>query len=143
MKSKIIGFTNGSFDLIYSEHLSMFREAKERCDYLIVGLKSDATIDCADADKPNQTLEERTSILSEIKSIDEIIPYHTEQELYGLLTTISPDIRMIPEDWKDKKYTGYDLPIDVFFNSRSHKYSTLKKQLVNKDVKELKWWQVQ
>ena len=34
------------------------------------------------------------------------------------------DIRIIGADWKGKKYTGYDLPIGVYFNTRDHSFST-------------------
>ena len=35
------GFTCGTFDLLHAGHILMFREIKEQCDYLIVGIQTD------------------------------------------------------------------------------------------------------
>ena len=40
-----IGFTCGSFDLLHAGHVVMLKEAKNNCDYLIVGLQTDPTLD--------------------------------------------------------------------------------------------------
>ena len=39
-----VGFTCGAFDLLHAGHIVMLREAKSNCDYLIVGLQTDPTI---------------------------------------------------------------------------------------------------
>ena len=44
-KNKIVGITFGSFDLCHYGHALMFEECKEYCDYLIVGVQSDPSID--------------------------------------------------------------------------------------------------
>ena len=45
MKKKIIGFTCSCFDLLHAGHILMLKDAKDQCDYLIVGLQTDPTID--------------------------------------------------------------------------------------------------
>ena len=128
MKNRSIGFTCGAFDLCHAGHCLMFKECKDFCDYLIVGLQKDPSVDRANKNKPIQSFEERLIILQSNKYIDEIISYETENDLYQILNnmweTDKIDIRIIGEDWKGKKYTGYDLPIKVKFNSRNHYYST-------------------
>lgn len=133
MNKKIVGFTCGSFDLLHPGHIQMFKEAKEQCDYLIVGLQTDPTLDRSNKNKPIQTIEERIIMLSAIKYISKIIVYTTEESLYKLLTKIKPDVRVIGNDWKCKEYTGHDLPIKMFFNSRNHNWSTseLRKRILN------------
>ena len=37
---------------------------------------------------------------------------------------IQPDVRIIGADWKGKEYTGHDLDIEVYFNTRDHGWST-------------------
>lgn len=104
----------------------MFKECKEHCDYLIVGLHSDPTIDRPEKNKPIQSLEERKIELEAVKYIDEIIIYDTEKNLYDMLSK-NPyhiDVRIIGEDWKGKPFTGHDLPMKTIFNSRTHSYST-------------------
>ena len=130
---KVIGFTCGSFDLIHPGHIFMFKECKKVCNYLIVGLQTDPTIDRPEKNKPVQTVEERKIILESIKYIDKILIYKTEGELYELLKKLNPDIRIIGSDWKGKKYTGWDLPIKIYFNSRNHNWSSSElKERINK-----------
>ena len=58
--SKTIGITFSTFDLLHAGHVSMLREAKSQCDYLICGIQSDPTIDRPKTkNKPVQTLVER------------------------------------------------------------------------------------
>lgn len=121
---KIIGFTCGAFDITHAGHYLMFKECREQCDFLIVGLQTDPTIDRKEKNKPVQTLTERRIQLEACKYIDKIITYKTEQDLIKLLKDLNPDIRFIGADWKGKKFTGKDLPIKVIFNSRNHKYSS-------------------
>ena len=71
--------------------------------YLIVGLQSDPTIDRPEKNKPIQSIEERLVMLQAIKYIDEIVIYHTEDDLYTLLKTIKPDVRINGWDWKGKE----------------------------------------
>ena len=70
------------------------------------------------------SLEERRIILEGIRYIDEIVVYRTEEDLYELLKKIKPDIRIIGADWRGKKFTGHDLPMEVYYNSRDHGFST-------------------
>lgn len=120
------GFTCGAFDLCHAGHMIMFKECKAHCDYLIVGLQSDPTIDRQEKNKPIQSLEERRTQLEAVRYIDEIIIYNTEAELYDILSKndIGIDVRIIGEDWRGKKFTGHDLPLTTVFNSRTHSYST-------------------
>ena len=120
------GFTCGAFDLCHAGHMLMFKECKNHCDYLIVGLQTDPSIDRATKNRPIQDLEERKIQLESIRYIDEIVTYSTEQDLYNLLqkNDLGIDVRIIGEDWRGKEYTGFDLPMPVEFNSRTHNYST-------------------
>ena len=47
-----VGFTCGSFDLLHTGHVLMLKEAKDVCDFLIVGVQSDPTIDRPEKNKP-------------------------------------------------------------------------------------------
>ena len=107
----------------------MLEEAKKHCDYLIVGLQRDPSITLMGyrgkkKNKPIQAIEEREIQLRANRNVDEIVLYDTEEDLYNLLLKIKPDIRIIGTDWKGKKFTGWDLPIEVYYNSRGHSYSS-------------------
>ena len=47
-----IGFTCSTFDLLHAGHITMLEEAKRHCDFLIVGLQTDPTIDRPDKNTP-------------------------------------------------------------------------------------------
>ena len=119
-----IGFTCGAFDLLHAGHALMLKECKDYCDYLVVGLQRDPSIDRPEKNKPVQSYEERDIMLSSIKWVDEIVYYDTEKDLRHLLKTLPIDVRIIGADWKGKEYTGHELKTSVIFNSRDHGYST-------------------
>ena len=122
---KIIGFTCSCFDLLHAGHILMLKDAKKHCDYLIVGLQTDPTIDRPkEKNKPLQSLDERRIQLEAVKYIDEIIVYNKEEELYNLLKKIKPDIRILGSDYINKSFTGDDLGIKIYFHERKHNYSS-------------------
>tara|TARA_B110000438_G_scaffold290417_1_gene326114 strand:- start:72 stop:482 length:411 start_codon:yes stop_codon:yes gene_type:complete len=136
MENKIIGFTCSSFDLLHAGHILMLKDAKDQCDYLIVGLQTDPTIDrLKTKNKPIQSIEERKIQLEAVKYIDEIVIYNTESDLYELLRKIKPDIRILGSDYKDGKFTGDDLDIEIYYHQRNHKFSSnnLRKKIILKD----------
>ena len=133
-----IGFTCGSFDLLHAGHVLMLEEAKRQCDHLIVGIQIDPTIDRPDKNKPVQSLEERKTVLRGIKWVDEIRTYTTESELYEMLALLAPDVRILGADWEGKEFTGHDLGHKVYFNSRSHGWSSaeLRQRVFNSELEK-------
>lgn len=126
---KKVGITAGAFDLCHAGHMLVFKEAKTVCDYLIVALQEDPSHTSAEyrgkkKNKPIMSLEERMIILESVKYVDEIVVYNSEEGLHDLLVELKPDIRIIGADWKGKQYTGYELPIEMYFNLRGHNFST-------------------
>jgi glycerol-3-phosphate cytidylyltransferase len=120
-----VGFTCSTFDLFHAGHVMMLKEAKSQCDHLIVGLQMDPTIDRPTTkNKPLQTVLERFIQVQACKYVDEIIPYATEKELMDILTSYPIDVRIVGEEYRDKQFTGYQLPMSVYFNSRQHSFST-------------------
>lgn len=138
--TKKIGITAGSFDLTHSGHYLMFQECRNQCDYLIVCLQTDPTIDRPEKNKPIQSIFERFTQLSACKYIDQIIVYETEADLLSILSSVEFDVRFIGYDWKGKNYTGRELEgmtDKVVYNSRNHKYSTtdLRKRVADAEGK--------
>jgi glycerol-3-phosphate cytidylyltransferase len=136
-----IGFTASTFDLLHAGHISMLREAKEHCDYLICGLQVDPSVDRANKNSPIQTIVERQVQLSAVKYVDEIVIYRTEQDLEDILEMYHIDIRVLGDEYRDQDFTGKDIckkrGIQLYFNKRDHRFSTsaLRKQVVDKQTK--------
>lgn len=120
----IKGFTCGALDLLHAGHVLMLKDCKKQCDYLIVGLQTDPTIDRPEKNKPIETVEERMIRLQGCRYVDKIIVYETEADLYSLLKELKPDIRFLGEDHKGLPFTGDDLPINIVWNVRDHNYSS-------------------
>lgn len=129
----ITGFIAGAFDVIHPGYIYMFREAKEYCDYLVVGLHENP--EANGKLKPILTLDERTEVLKSLMYVDEIYSYNGEEDLYKLLEEVDPDVRFLGDDYKGKKITGEDLNIQIVYLDRSHGWSTTKfKTLIHEQI---------
>ena len=133
-----VGITFSTFDLLHAGHIAMLREAKSQCDYLIVGLQSDPTIDRPDTkNKPIQTMFERYLQIKAVEYVDEVIPYQTEKDVIDVLQTLPIDVRILGKEYKEKDFTGKDVcnqrGIELYFNTRDHRFSTtdLRKRVNN------------
>lgn len=122
---KKVGFTCSCFDLFHAGHIMMLKEAKSVCDYLIVGLQTDPTIDRPEKNKPIQSVVERFIQLESCKYVDEVVVYATEKDLLDILYSYPINIRVVGEEYRDKNFTGKDLThIEMYYNSRKHSFST-------------------
>lgn len=123
-----VGITFSTFDLLHAGHVQMLREAKSKCDYLIVGLQIDPTVDRAEKNKPIQTVVERYTQLKGVKYVDEIIPYCTENDVCDILELYDINIRILGEEYKHKVFTGKEIcqrkGIELYFNKREHRFSS-------------------
>jgi glycerol-3-phosphate cytidylyltransferase len=134
MIGKPIGFTCSTFDLLHAGHILMLAEAKQVCDYLIVGLQIDPTIDRPDTkNKPVQSVVERFVQLSAVKFVDQVIVYQTEKDLEDLLMFLPINIRFIGEEYEGKEFTGKHIceerGIKLWYNSRKHRFSSSELRL--------------
>ena len=106
----------------------MLAEAKQICDYLIVGLQIDPSIDRESKNKPVQSIVERYVQLKAVKFVDEIIVYDTEKDLEDMLMFLPITMRICGEEYKEKHLTGRDIcdarGIKTYYNSRTHRFSS-------------------
>lgn len=124
MGSKKVGIVASAFDLFHAGHILMLKEAKTQCDYLIAALQTDPTIDRPTKNKPIQSVFERYVQLEACKYIDEIVVYDTEKDLVDLLRSYPIDVRILGEEYKGTNFTGHELNIECYFNTRRHSFST-------------------
>jgi len=131
-----IGFTCSTFDLLHAGHVTMLEEAKRHCDFLIVGLQNDPTLDRPEKNQPIQSIVERQIQLAAVKYVDEIVIYNTEQDLIDLLLTLPIDVRILGDEYKTKEFTGKDIAKQrgskIIYNGRDHSFSSssLRKRVV-------------
>lgn len=134
-----IGITFSAFGLLHAEHIKMLEEAKRHCDYLIVGLQTDPTLDRPEKNQPTQTVVERYIQLKGCKFVDEIVPYGTEQDLEDILRSFKIDVRMVGDEYRNQDFTGRMYceakEIELYFNTRDHRFSSsgLRNEVAQKE----------
>lgn len=144
MKNMKIGITFSAFDLLHAGHIKMLEEAKRECDYLIVGLQTDPTLDRPEKNKPTQTVVERYIQLKGCRFVDEIVPYATEQDLEDVLRSFKIDVRILGDEYKDKNFTGRayceEVGIELHYNRRDHRFSSssLRKEVAEKENSKIR-----
>jgi glycerol-3-phosphate cytidylyltransferase len=124
-----IGFNCSSFDLFHAGHVTMLKMEKELCDYLIVALQVDPTVDRPGVkNKPCQSVYERYVQLQACKYVDEILVYSTEYDLLQILMTQTIHIRFLSEEYVNRDFTGkqycIDNDIELHYHKRQHNYSS-------------------
>ena len=129
MESYRNGFTCGAFDLLHPGHVHFIHEARKRCDFLIVGLHTDPTIDRPESkNKPIQSVFERYLQLDGLSCVDLIVPYDTERDLVNMMATLDIQVRFVGSDYDGKKITGEDIcdqrGIEVSYIPRLHDFSS-------------------
>lgn len=128
LKGLTIGLTASSFDLLHAGHITMLAEARTYCDYLIAALQIDPTVDRPDKNFPVQSIVERQIQLAGTRYVDEIIVYHTEQDLETLMKILPIQRRILGIEYRDRDFTGRQICIDrgieIVYNSRPHDFST-------------------
>jgi glycerol-3-phosphate cytidylyltransferase len=124
-----IGFNCSSFDLLHAGHVTMLKQEKQMCDYLIAALQVDPTIDRPGIkNKPVQSIYERYVQLQACKYVDEILVYSTEYDLLQMIMTQTMHIRFLSEEYKDRDFTGkqycIDHGIEIYYHTRKHDFSS-------------------
>jgi len=90
--NKIIGFTNGCFDIMHLGHLNSFAEAKKHCDILVVGVNTDKSIKRYKGEnRPLQDEETRSNLVAALGYVDYVVLFDEDTAL-PLVKTIKPNI---------------------------------------------------
>ena len=98
---KVIGYTQGTFDMFHIGHLNLIKNAKRHCDYLVVGVNSDDLVESYKNKRPIIPLDERVEIMRAIKYVDEVIVTNTldKKEIWE---KVRFNEIYIGDDWKGK-----------------------------------------
>ena len=118
-----VGLVAGTFDLPHAGHVLMLAEAKSLCERLIVALHVDPSREHSHKRPPIMSVGEREIMLRAIRYVDDVVRYETESELFDLLSD-RVDLRVLGIEYKDRPFTGSQLPIRVHFTGRDHGFST-------------------
>lgn len=100
MKKYKIGYTTGVFDMFHIGHLNILKNAKEQCDYLIVGVTTDDLCFSRKNKRPIICEEDRVSIVSAIKYVDEVV-LQTDMNKTAAVKKYNADAVFVGSDWKN------------------------------------------
>ena len=99
MKKYKIGYTQGVYDMFHIGHLNLINQAKERCEYLIVGVNSDQLVERYKNKTPVICQEDRRTIVANIKAVDQAVMADTLDKT-EMLKQLGFDAVFIGDDWK-------------------------------------------
>lgn len=104
-----VGFTNGCFDILHAGHVSLLREARRRCDRLVVGLNADASVArLKGPSRPVNPLADRAAVLSALAAVDAVVAFEEDTPL-ELIRALEPDLLVKGADYTEDKVVGADL----------------------------------
>lgn len=95
----IIGYTTGVFDMFHIGHLNILKRAKEKCDFLIVGVSTDEVVQKYKNKTPVIPFEERMEIVSAIKYVDKVVAQETMDKMIAW-EKLHFNVLFHGDDWK-------------------------------------------
>ena len=104
-KNKIV-FTNGTFDILHTGHLTYLEKARILGDILIVGVNSDASVKTyKDPSRPINPVSDRMQILAALECVDYVVEFD-EPTPIRLIKICRPDVLVKGGDWKKDQIAG-------------------------------------
>ena len=120
-------FVNGTFDVLHRGHLLLLNYAKSLGDVLYVAIDTDERVrEKKGSSRPINSLDERMFMLQNLKSVDYVMNFSSDNSLEGLVKIIKPDIMVVGSDWKDKSVIGSYYAAELKFFERIDEYSSTK-----------------
>lgn len=104
-----VGFTNGCFDIMHAGHISLMVDAASRCDRLVVGLNTDASVrGLKGPSRPvNQELD-RANVLAALSMVSAVVLFDDETPLH-LIETLQPGVLMKGADYTKEQVVGWEM----------------------------------
>ena len=107
-RNNTVGYTTGVYDMFHIGHLNIIRRAKEKCDYLIVGVSTDECVEGYKHHLPIVPYEQRAAIVAALRYVDEVVP-QTTMDKTEFLRHRHFDIMFHGDEWKGTElYMKYE-----------------------------------
>ena len=99
MKKYKIGYTTGVYDMFHIGHLNILKKAKAQCDYLIVGVTTDALCESRKHKRPIVCEADRVAIVQAIRYVDEVV-LQSDMDKLAAVKKNHADAVFVGFDWK-------------------------------------------
>jgi len=104
-----VGFTNGCFDIVHAGHVQILREARTRCDRLVVGLNSDASVSrLKGPSRPVQSETSRAAVLAAMGAVDLVVVFDEDTPL-SLIELLLPTDLIKGADYREDQVAGAEV----------------------------------
>lgn len=138
MKKYRVGYTSGVYDMFHIGHLNILKRAKEKCDYLIVGVTTDELAQYKNK-KPIIPYEERVQIVESIKYVDEVVPQENMNKLEAC-KRLNANVVFVGDDWKgtdkwneiEKELNTINVDVVYFSYTTGTSSTILREKLLNR-----------
>ena len=118
-------FVNGTFDLVHVGHIDLLNFARQQGDHLVVGLDADSRVkELKGPGRPIHNERERMLLLLNLRPVDEVVTFLSDDGLEDLVHRVSPDVMVVGSDWKGKKIIGSQFAKELIFYDRIPNFST-------------------
>jgi rfaE bifunctional protein nucleotidyltransferase chain/domain len=105
-------FSNGCFDIIHAGHVDYLEKAKQKGDYLIIGLNTDQSVSrIKGEDRPIVDEVSRSRVLAALEFVDAVVLFD-EDTPYDLIKNLKPDILVKGKDYNISNIVGADLVLE-------------------------------
>ena len=120
-------FINGTFDVLHLGHLALLNYAKSLGDKLFVAIDSDERIhQLKGPTRPIYDAYQRKVMLLNLKAVDEVEIFSSDEELEMWIKQINPTIMVVGSDWRNKTVIGSQYAKRLEFFERIDEYSSTK-----------------
>ena len=120
-------FVNGTFDILHPGHIQLLNYAKSLGGTLTVGIDSDRRVrEKKGYARPVYNVGDRAYMLQNLKAVDYVVIFDSDEELERCIKTVKPDIMVVGSDWKGKSVIGSMYSAELRFFDRIEEYETTK-----------------
>lgn len=119
---------NGTFDVLHRGHLALIEYARIQTDYLLVCIDSDHRVkELKGNDRPVNNQFERKHFLENIKGVDEVLIFDSDDQLRNIYYLYQPNILVVGKEYQNRLVIGSEYCDRVDYFERIDGYSTTGK----------------
>lgn len=108
-ENRRVVFTNGCFDVLHRGHVEYLAAARQKGDFLLVGLNSDASVRrLKGAGRPVNEFIARATVLAALRAVDAVVGFDDDTPL-RLIEIVRPDVLVKGADYKPENIVGADV----------------------------------
>lgn len=127
-------FVNGTFDILHRGHIEMLNHAKSLGSFLLVAIDTDDRVkELKGPDRPINNQADRAFILQNLKSVDAVWYFDSEQDLERVIKLYQPDIMVKGSDYRDKRIVGAEYCKEIkFYEHTGHSTTGFIQHIVDR-----------